>query len=94
MPFEKQVCVFYAVLNNYFESIAVEEIKETENRLLISEEYHEAKFEPMRERNSESRGQIEEAIARFWKIPVDAILREAKEILKKEVAIARKAFLR
>jgi F-type H+-transporting ATPase subunit alpha len=34
MPFEEQVCVFYAVLNNYFESVAVEDIKKTENGLV------------------------------------------------------------
>jgi len=30
VAFEMQVCIFYAVLNNYFESIAVEDIKKTE----------------------------------------------------------------
>jgi len=34
MPFEKQVCVFYAVLNNYFEPVPVEEVKKTERGLL------------------------------------------------------------
>ncbi len=33
IPFEEQVCVFYAVLNNYFGNIAVEDIKKTENGL-------------------------------------------------------------
>ncbi len=34
MPVEKQVCVFYAVLNNYFESVAVEDITKTQNDLV------------------------------------------------------------
>ncbi len=51
LPFEKQVCVFYAVLNGYFEHIAVENIKETENRLLeYLGEFHEADvLKPIRE---------------------------------------------
>ncbi|HVM77275.1 MAG TPA: F0F1 ATP synthase subunit alpha [Candidatus Paceibacterota bacterium] len=31
VPVELQVCIFYAVLNGYFESVAVEDIKKTEN---------------------------------------------------------------
>jgi len=31
---EKQVCIFYAVLNNYFENVAVEDIKKTQNDLV------------------------------------------------------------
>ncbi len=34
VPFEEQVCIFYAVLNNYFESVAVEDVKKTETGLV------------------------------------------------------------
>jgi F-type H+-transporting ATPase subunit alpha len=34
LPIEKQVCVFYAVLNNYFENIAVEDVKEKQNEFV------------------------------------------------------------
>src|SRR6202050_2208033 len=34
MPVEKQVCVFYAVLNNYFEGVAVEDVKKTQDDLV------------------------------------------------------------
>ncbi len=33
MPFEEQVCVFYAVLNGYLENVNVEDVKKTENDL-------------------------------------------------------------
>ncbi len=34
MPVEEQVCIFYAVLNNYFENVAVEDITKTEGDAL------------------------------------------------------------
>ncbi len=42
IPFEKQVCVFYAVLNNYFESVTIEDVKKTEAGLLeYLEKFHD-----------------------------------------------------
>ncbi len=51
LPFEMQVCIFYAVLNNYFESIAVEDIKKTENAFIENlGKLHEADvLKPIRE---------------------------------------------
>jgi F-type H+-transporting ATPase subunit alpha len=70
LPFEKQVCVFYAVLNNCFENVAVENIKETENRLLeYLQDLHEADIlEPIRESGEfteEVEAKLKEAITRF-----------------------------
>ena len=59
MPFEEQVCVFYAVLNNFFEKIAVVDIKKTENELVeYLEKFHEEDIlKPIRES-----GQFDEAV--------------------------------
>jgi F-type H+-transporting ATPase subunit alpha len=70
IPFEKQACVFYAVLNNYFESVAVEEIKKTEAGLLdYLEKFHESDIlKPIRETGEfkeEVEAKLKEAIARF-----------------------------
>jgi F-type H+-transporting ATPase subunit alpha len=51
VSFEMQVCIFYAVLNNYFESIPVEDIKKTENAFMENlEKLHEMDIlKPIRE---------------------------------------------
>jgi F-type H+-transporting ATPase subunit alpha len=70
VPFEKQVCIFYAVLNNYFESVPVEEIKKTENDFVeFLEKLHEDDIlKPIRETGvfaPEVEAKLKEAIARF-----------------------------
>jgi F-type H+-transporting ATPase subunit alpha len=70
MPVEKQVCVFYAVLNNYFESVAVEDIKKTENELLdyISKLHEEDILKPIRETGlfeETTENKLKEAITHF-----------------------------
>ncbi len=59
VPFEEQVCVFYAVLNNYFEKIALTDIKSTENGFIEHlEKFHEEDIlKPIRET-----GQFDEAV--------------------------------
>jgi F-type H+-transporting ATPase subunit alpha len=51
LPIEKQVCVFYAVLNNYFETIAVEDVKKKQNELVdyLSTLHEEDILKPIRE---------------------------------------------
>ncbi|HUZ93143.1 MAG TPA: F0F1 ATP synthase subunit alpha [Candidatus Paceibacterota bacterium] len=51
VPFEKQVCIFYAVLNNYFEKVEVADVRKTEAALLdYLEKLHENDIlKPMRE---------------------------------------------
>ena len=68
LPFEKQVCVFYAVLNNYFEKVDVVDIKKAEIGLVeYLEKFHEEDIlKPIRES-----GQFDEA--------VEAKLKEATE---------------
>ncbi len=70
MPFEEQVCVFYAVLNNYFEKIDVADIKKTENALVEHlEKLHENDIlKPIRESGDftpEVENKLKEALARF-----------------------------
>ena len=70
VPFEKQVCVFYAVLNNYFESVAVEDIKKTEGELLeyLSKLHENDILKPMRETglfDDAVEAKLKEAITRF-----------------------------
>ena len=69
VPFEKQVCAFYAVLNNFFEAVAVADIKKTEVALLENlEKFHEEDIlKPIRET-----GQLDEAMEMKLK---DAILK-------------------
>ena len=52
LPFEKQVCVFYAVLNNYFEKVDVADIKKAEIGLVeYLEKFHEEDIlKPIREK--------------------------------------------
>ena len=51
VPFEKQVCIFYAVLNNYFEKIAVEDIRKTESLLMeyLERMHEDGILKPIRE---------------------------------------------
>jgi len=70
IPFEIQVCIFYAVLNNYFESVAVEDIKKTENALIENlEKLHEEDIlKPIRETGEfkeEIEAKLKEAIEHF-----------------------------
>jgi F-type H+-transporting ATPase subunit alpha len=70
VPFEKQVCIFYAVLNNYFENVAVEDIKKTENGLSeYLEKLHEADIlKPIRETGEfpeATETKLKEAITHF-----------------------------
>ncbi|MDE2020120.1 MAG: F0F1 ATP synthase subunit alpha [Patescibacteria group bacterium] len=70
MPFEKQVCVFYAVLNNYFESVPVEEIKKTESGLIehLEKLHEEDILKPIRESGEfkpEVEAKLKEAIQDF-----------------------------
>jgi F-type H+-transporting ATPase subunit alpha len=70
VPMEKQVCIFYAVLNNYFESISVEEIKKVETDFLeYLEKLHENDvLKPIRETGdfpAEIENKLKEAIGRF-----------------------------
>ena len=70
MPVEEQVCVFYAVLNNYFESIPVEDIQKTERALVeYLAKLHEGDIlKPIRETglfDEAVENKLKEAIARF-----------------------------
>jgi F-type H+/Na+-transporting ATPase subunit alpha len=70
VSFEKQVCIFYAILNNYFENVAVEEIKKTENAFLeYLEKFHEEDIlKPIRETGGFTEvveGQLKGAIVSF-----------------------------
>ena len=70
LPVEKQVCMFYAVLNNYFESVAVEDIKKTQNALVeyLGSLHEEDILKPIRETglfDEAVENKLKEAIARF-----------------------------
>jgi F-type H+-transporting ATPase subunit alpha len=70
LPFEKQVCAFYAVLNDYFESIEVADVRKTESELLeYLEKFHESDvLKPMRESGEFTDSvetKLKEAITRF-----------------------------
>jgi F-type H+-transporting ATPase subunit alpha len=70
MPVEKQVCVFYAVLNNYFESVAVEDIQKTQNDLVeyLGKLHEEDILKPIRETglfDDAVETKLKEAITRF-----------------------------
>ena len=71
VPFEEQVCVFYAVLNNFFENIPVAEIKKTENSLIEHlEKFHEEDIlKPIRET-----GQFDETIEAKLKEAISRLL--------------------
>ena len=59
LPFEKQVCVFYAVLNNYFEKVDVADVKKAEAGLVeYLDKFHEEDIlRPIRDS-----GQFDEAV--------------------------------
>jgi F-type H+-transporting ATPase subunit alpha len=70
MPVEKQVCVFYAVLNNYFEPVAVENIQKTQNDLVeyLGKLHEEDILKPIRETglfDDAVEAKLKEAITRF-----------------------------
>ena len=70
LPVEKQVCIFYAVLNNYFEGIAVENVKQTQNDFLeyLGRLHEEDILKPIRETGlfeEATENKLKEAIARF-----------------------------
>ncbi len=70
VPFEKQVCIFYAVLNNYLENIAVEDIKKTEIGLMehLGKLHEEDILKQIRETGEFSEAtetKLKEAITRF-----------------------------
>ncbi len=73
LPFEKQVCVFYAVLNNFFEKVGVADIKKTETALVeYLEKFHEEDIlEPIRES-----GQFDETVEAKLKEIVPRFLEE------------------
>ncbi len=70
LPIEKQVCVFYAVLNNYFETIAVEDVKKKQNELVdyLSTLHEEDILKPIRETglfDEVVENKLKEAISHF-----------------------------
>ncbi len=70
LPIELQVCVFYAVLNNYFESIAVEDIKKTQDDLVeyLGKLHEEDILKPIRETGKfedDVENKLKEALGRF-----------------------------
>jgi F-type H+-transporting ATPase subunit alpha len=70
VPFEEQVCIFYAVLNDYFENVAVEDIRKTEGAFTeYLEKLHEDDIlKPIRETGEfppEVENKLKEAIGRF-----------------------------
>jgi len=70
VPVEKQVCIFYGVLNGYFENVAVEDIKKTENELseYIGRLHEDDILKPIRETGElpeVDENKLKEAITRF-----------------------------
>jgi F-type H+-transporting ATPase subunit alpha len=70
LPIEKQVCIFYAVLNNYFETIAVENVKKTQNDLVeyLGRLHEEDILKPIRETglfDEAIETKLKEALAHF-----------------------------
>jgi F-type H+/Na+-transporting ATPase subunit alpha len=70
VPVEEQVCIFYAVLNNYFESIATENIKKTERDLVeyLRRLHEDDILKPIRETgdlSADVEGKLKNAIADF-----------------------------
>jgi F-type H+-transporting ATPase subunit alpha len=70
VPVEKQVCLFYAVLNDYFENIAVEDIRKTEAELMdyLSKLHEDDILKPIRETGdfpAETEAKLKEALMRF-----------------------------
>lgn len=70
MPVEVQVCVFYAVLNNYFEPVAVEDVQKTEKALIeyLGKLHENDVLKPIRETgvfDEAVEGKLKEALTRF-----------------------------
>ncbi len=70
VPFEKQVCIFYAVLNGYLETVAVEDIRKTEQALVTYLEtlHEEDILKPIRETGEftpETEAKLKDALGRF-----------------------------
>ena len=70
LPIEVQVCVFYAVLNNYFEDVAVEDITKTQNELVeyLGKLHEEDILKPIRETglfDEAVENKLKEALTRF-----------------------------
>ncbi len=70
VPVEEQVCIFYAVLNDYFESVAVEDIRKTEAELMdyLSKLHEDDILKPIRETGdfpAETEAKLKEALGRF-----------------------------
>jgi len=70
LPFEKQVTLLYAALNNYFDDLPLEDIKNTKERFLeYIEKFHEGDIlRPIRERKDleiEVEEKLKSAILRF-----------------------------
>ncbi len=71
MPFEMQVVIFYAVLNGYFDAVALADIKATEERLINQlRDLHEddvlAPLRTKRELAEEIETALKAALARFF----------------------------
>jgi F0F1-type ATP synthase alpha subunit len=70
MPFEKQAVVFYVVLNNYFEKVELNKIKETEKNLLdYISKFHNDILENIRKTNEltpENEAKLKEALGHFF----------------------------
>ncbi len=70
VPFEKQVCLFYAVLNNYFEDIEVADMQKTETAMLdyLGKLHEEDVLKPIRETGEfkeEVEAKLKAAITQF-----------------------------
>ena len=70
VPVEKQVCIFYAVLNGYFENVAVADVAKTEAELsdYIGKLHENDILKPIRETGdfpAEVEAKLKEAIGRF-----------------------------
>ncbi len=70
MPSEMQVCVFYAVLNDYFGTVATEDVKKTEKALVeyLGTLHEDDILKPIRESGEFTdavEGKLKEALARF-----------------------------
>ncbi len=70
MPFEKQVAVFYAVLNDYFSDIEVKDAKKVENDFIeyLDKLHGNDILKPLREKgemDEKLEGKLKEAIGRF-----------------------------
>jgi F-type H+-transporting ATPase subunit alpha len=70
LPIEKQVCVFYAVLNNYFETIAVEDVKKKQNEFVdyLGKLHNDDILRPIRETglfDEAVENKLKEALTRF-----------------------------